>query len=57
MQFQQSTRPLGQRSSVALARPKEEPLSDGAIVTLLGGLYVGGLATFLAAAYGVSLLL
>ena len=38
------------------ARTNDEPLSDRAIVTLLGGLYIGGLSAFLATTYAISLL-
>lgn len=37
-----------------VARQGDEPLSDLAIIGLLGGLYLGGLATFVSAAYLLS---
>ena len=41
----------------ALARSNDEPLSDWALVSLLGGLYLGGLGAFLAVVYAANLLL
>ena len=47
----------GHHVARAVTRPREEPLGDGALAALLGGIYLRGLAAFLAAAYGISLLL
>jgi predicted lipid-binding transport protein (Tim44 family) len=43
--------PRSRSRSEAVARPAAEPLSDAALVALLGGLYVGGLGGFLGLAY------
>ena len=57
MQPQHHTRNPGHQAAEAAARPNDEPLSDWAIVTLLGGTYIGGLAAFVATTYAISLLL
>ena len=54
MQQRRLTRSPDQQTARALARPIDEPFSDGALFALLGGAYFGGLAAFLAAAYGLS---
>ena len=41
----------------ALARSPEEPLSDWALVSLLGGIYLSGLGVFLAVVYAANLLI
>jgi len=46
----------GQHAARAMARPNNEPLSDRAVVVLLGGIYIGGLTAFVAAAYALSAL-
>lgn len=46
----------GQHSAkAAMARSSEQPLSDGALLALLGGIYIGGLGAFVSAAYALSL--
>ena len=42
---------------VAIARSQEAPLSDWALVTLLGGVYVGCLSAFLGVVYALNQLL
>jgi hypothetical protein len=56
MQQQRLPRDPDREAPRAVARPRDEPLSDEALIALLGGAYLGGLAAFLAAAYGISLL-
>lgn len=43
-------------SHVASARAADAPLSDTAVLALLGGLYLGGLTAFVSTAYALSLL-
>jgi hypothetical protein len=47
----------GHQAAAAVSRDRDEPLSDRALVALLGGVYLGGLAAFWATVYGVSQLL
>jgi len=54
MQSRRLPRTPGEQGTVAAARAQDEPLNDWALVGLLGGIYVGGLATFLAVAMAVS---
>jgi hypothetical protein len=58
MQFQPHTRQPGERPQAkAIARSSEEPLSDWALVSLLGGVYLGGLGAFLGVVYAANILL
>jgi hypothetical protein len=56
MQSRPHSRNPGQQAAQAAARHQDEPLSDRAVVTLLGGIYVGGLTAFVTAAYALSTL-
>jgi hypothetical protein len=54
----QHARPLprNQAQATTSSPSASEPLSDAAVVALLGGLYLGGLATVVGALYAVSAL-
>ena len=56
MQPQPHSKLPGQPTAVAARRP-DEPLGDGALVALLGGIYLGGLGAFLAVALAINQLL
>jgi hypothetical protein len=51
MQPQHVRPPSAQRARSTAAAAQPEALSDKAVVTLLGGLYVGGLTTVVGALY------
>ena len=53
MQPQSHSKLPGQTTAVAARRP-DEPLGDGALVALLGGIYLGGLGAFLAVALALN---
>jgi hypothetical protein len=40
--------------AIAIARERDEPLSDWAIVSLLGGTYLAGLGAFLGVVYALN---
>jgi hypothetical protein len=42
------------RPTAAAARRPDEPLGDGALVALLGGIYLGGLGAFVAVALAIN---
>ena len=48
--------PTRETRAVVLARSLGEPLSDGAVLALLGGIYLGGLTIGVGLLYAVSLL-
>ena len=50
-------RPDQEAQVVAMARSQDAPLSDWALVTLLGGAYVACLTAFLSVVYAVNQLL
>ncbi len=58
MQSRHAPRRLGQEAKVvAVARSQDAPLSDWALVTLLGGAYVACLTAFLGVVYAMNQLL
>jgi hypothetical protein len=57
MQLSHPAKNPGHQAAAAVSRDRDEPLSDRALVALLGGVYLGGLAAFWVTVYGVSQLL
>jgi hypothetical protein len=47
-------RPDGRAKSIAVAQERNEPLSDWALVSLLGGTYLAGLGAFLGVVYALN---
>jgi hypothetical protein len=56
MQPQPHSKTPGQPTAIA-ARRQDEPLGDGALVALLGGIYLGGLGAFIALALAINQML
>ena len=53
MQPQPHSKTSDQRTAIATRR-QDEPLGDGALVALLGGIYLGGLGAFVAVALAIN---
>ena len=56
MQPQPHSKSSDQPTAIA-ARRQDEPLGDGALVALLGGIYLGGLGAFVAVALAINQML
>jgi hypothetical protein len=54
MQTQHRPNDPRQRQSIAVARQPDQPLSDWAVVSLLGGTYLGGLTLVVGVLYAFS---